>query len=158
MIRVPPRSDYGSATQIEDHSKVTKRQIVERFFSQYQSGDREGACRTYMDEKFELAEPAGLPQGGVFRGWDAAIRASNIYSQIWDVAFEDAQYWEADDSNILIVRYVVKWTGKTTGRSFTQPIVELMTIKSNKIAKIEVFHFDPGGLLDTLNPTAPGRG
>lgn len=134
---------------------MNKLQLVQRFFAQYQSGDREGACRTYMHDEFELIEPPDLPQGGVFRGWDAAIKAGNIYAGIWDVEFKDAHYWEIEDSNVLIVRYVVEWTSKRTGRTLTQPIVELMTIESNKIIKIEVFHFDPGGLLKTLNSGGP---
>ena len=127
-------------------------EIMKRFLAQFQSGDWEGACKAYIAEDFECHEPNGLPQEGVFRGPNASIEISNIYRGIWDVDFsaDQLEYWEAEDADIVFSRYVITWTSKETGKSITQPVCEINTFKDGKIQKMEVFHFDPIGLMKTL--------
>ena len=126
-------------------------EIMKAFLTQFQSGDWEGACENYVAEDFECHEPPGLPQEGVFKGRDASMQVSNIYHDIWDVSIDDQQYWEAEDDDIVFSRYVITWTSKQTGQSITQPISEMNYFKDGKIAKMEVFHFNPIGLVETLS-------
>ena len=79
-----------------------------------------------------------------------SMQVSNIYRDIWDVSIDDQQYWEAEDDDIVFSRYVITWTSKETGKSMTQPIAEINHFRDNKIAKMEVFHFNPIGLMKTL--------
>ena len=55
----------------------------------------------FIAEDFECIEPPGLPQSGIFRGWDAPIRISNIYRGIWDVEVLDYQFWDEDGSDVV---------------------------------------------------------
>ena len=126
-------------------------EIMKKFLARFQSGDWEGACENYVAEDFECHEPPGLPQEGVFRGRDASMQVSHIYRDIWDVSIDDQQYWEAEDDDIVFSRYVITWTSKKTGKSVTQPISEMNYFKDGKIAKMEVFHFNPIGLVETLS-------
>lgn len=128
-----------------------KLETMKRYLAQFQSGDWHGACRAFMPDDFECIEPPGLPQGGLFKGWDAPITISNIYRGIWDIEVLDRQFWDEDGTDILVSRYFIKWTSKTTGRSMTQPVVELNCVKDDKITRMEVFHFDAAGLMATLD-------
>lgn len=127
----------------------SKLDVMSAFVNQYNSGDALGACKKYLLDNFECHEPPELPQGGVHRGWNAPVVISEIYRNIWDVDFLDAQFWDAGQSDIVVSRYLIKWTHRATGKSMTQPVVELNTIVNGKIVKMEVFHFDAAGLLAT---------
>lgn len=127
----------------------SKLDVMTAFVNQYNSGDALGACRTYLADNFECHEPPELPQGGVHRGWNAPVLISEIYRNIWDVDFLDARFWDTGDGDVVVSRYLIKWTHKATKKSVTQPVVELNTIVSGKIVKMEVFHFNPTGLLAT---------
>ena len=124
-------------------------QTLQSFIAAWQQ-DWETACRTFVADDFVCIEPPELPQGGTFTGWDAPIQVSSIYLNIWDLRVLDYQFFEAEGSDVVISRYLMTWTSKATGRSFTEPVVELNHIKGGKIAKMEVYHFDAAGLLATL--------
>ena len=124
--------------------------IMMKFLEQFQSGDWEGACQTYVAPDFECHEPNGLPQEGVFKGQNAPIEISKIYRGIWDISADQLEFWEAEDADIVFSRYVISWTSKETGKSMTQPVLEINTFKDGKIQKMEVFHFNPIGLMNTL--------
>lgn len=128
----------------------TKLDLMQGFLAHFLT-DWNGACRAYMADDFECIEPPELPQGGVFKGYDAPIVISRIYRGIWDVEILKSQFWDDETSDMLVSCYTMKWTSKKTGRSMTQPVVELNTIKGGKIARMEVFHHDPAGLLATLH-------
>jgi hypothetical protein len=130
-----------------------KLDLMNRFLTQFATGDWYGACRSWIKDAFECIEPPELPQGGVFRGWDAPIVVSNIYRGIWDIEVLNQQFWDDNSSTTLVSCYTIKWTSKLTGRSMTQPVVELNTFKEGKLARMEVLHFDAAGLLATLKPT-----
>jgi ketosteroid isomerase-like protein len=122
---------------------------MKRFIAAWQY-NWEAACREFLAEDFECVEPPGLPQSGIFRGWDAPIRISNIYRALWDVEVLDYRFWDEDGSGVVVSRYLMKWTSKATGRSITQPVVELNHVSQGRITRMEVFHFDPVGLVATL--------
>jgi len=129
-----------------------KLDLMNRFLTHFATGDWCGACRAWIKDDFECVEPPELPQGGVFRGWDAPIVISKIYRGIWDVEVLSHQFWDDDSSDTLVSCYTIKWTSKQTGRSMTQPVVELNAFKDSKLARMQVFHFDAAGLLATLKP------
>jgi hypothetical protein len=127
-----------------------KLDVMRTFQSAYMSGGPEQACRRHLSEDFELHEPPELPQGGRFTGWDAPLRVSAIYTAIWDIELLNAEFFDVPDGDLVVSRYLMKWTHKATGKTMTQPIVELNTIVGGKITKMEVFHFDAAGLLATM--------
>lgn len=124
-------------------------QLLKRYLEAWQLS-REDACREYMTEDFECIEPPELPQGGVFRGYDAPIRITEIYTALWQIDILDMKFWDEPGSDVVVSRYVMKWTALKTGKSITEPVIELNHIRDGKISKMEVFHFDAHGLVDTL--------
>ena len=64
----------------------------------------------------------------------------------------DYQFWDEEGSDVVVSRYLMKWTSKATGKSMTQPVVELNHVKAGMLARMEVFHHDPTGLAATLVP------
>src|SRR5580765_7763958 len=126
-------------------------ETMQRFLAAWQQS-WETACRSFIASDFECIEPPGLPQSGTFRGWDAPIQISNIYRGIWDVDVLDYRFWDEEGSDVVVSRYLMKWTSKATGKSMTQPVVELNHVKASKIVRMEVFHHDPTGLAATLVP------
>ena len=125
--------------------------LLKDFLAAWQE-DWSAACRKYVSADFECIEPPELPQGGTFRGWDAPITISNIYRGIWDVEVLDHGFFDEEGSGVVVSRYLIKWTSKETGKSMTQPVVELNHVADGQITKMEVFHFDAAGLLATLRP------
>lgn len=125
--------------------------IMKEFLERFQTDPRD-ACDLYLREDFECHEPPGLPQGGIFKGKDAPIRISSIYSGIWDVSYDldSLECWEPEDGDIVFSRYEITWTSRETGKSLSQPIAEINTFEDGKIRKMEVFHFDAIGLAETL--------
>jgi len=120
----------------------------EEFSGLFRSGKMEEACRKYMHPDLEIHEPPSLPQGGVFRGWDAPIQVTKIYTGIWDIEVGPLEMCEA--GNLLIWRAVFTWKSKKTGKSVTAPAVEVNYFKDGKTVRMEVFHHDTQGMLDTL--------
>jgi hypothetical protein len=129
----------------------TNLSVLTDFLAAWQD-DWQAACRTYVSEDFECIEPPELPQGGVFTGWDAPIKVSSIYQGIWNIEVLDHQFFDEEGSGTVVSRYLIKWTSKETGKSMTQPVVELNQIVDGKISRMEVFHFNAAGLLATLQP------
>lgn len=123
---------------------------MKAFLSQFQSGDWQGACATFVAADFECHEPPGLPQEGVFRGREASIEISKIYRGIWDVEIGKQEYWEAEADDIVFSRYEITWKATDTGKSMTQPVMEINTFENGLLKKMEVFHFNPIGLMATL--------
>ena len=118
--------------------------------TEFQSGEWENACEKYCAQDFEIHEPPGIPQQGIFLGQYASIDVSKIYRDIWDFEIGDQQLWEAKEGGLVFSRYVLTWTSKSTGKSLTQPVVELNHVANGRLVKMEVFMFDPAGLQDTL--------
>jgi hypothetical protein len=114
------------------------------------AGNAVEACQRYVSETLELIEPPELPQGGIFHGWDAPIQVTAIYTGIWDVELLSTDFHDAIDDDIVFGRYLITWTHKVTGKSITEPVIEVNKLKDGKITVMEVFHFDPGGLLKTM--------
>lgn len=129
---------------------MDKISLMRSFQSAFMTSDPGEACRRYLSADFELHEPPELPQGGVFKGANAPLRVSSIYRTIWNVEFHASDLWDTENSDIVLARYLTTWTHRTTGKSMTQPVVELNTIVGDKITRMDVFHFNPAGLLATM--------
>jgi hypothetical protein len=124
--------------------------LMRSFQEAFMTSDPAEACRLFLSADFELHEPPELPQGGVFKGFDAPLRVNAIYRNIWDVEFHASDLWNTDNPDILLARYLTTWTHRQTGKSVTQPVVELNTVIGGKITRMDVFHFNPTGLIKTM--------
>lgn len=128
----------------------TNLEIMRRFLETMQAGNPEETCHRFLSEDFELHEPPGLPQAGVFRGQEAPIRVGALYRGIWDVTVEHMELWEAAADDVVFSRYTMTWTAKKTGKSMTQPVVEINRFRDGRLCRMDVYHFDPIGLCATL--------
>ncbi len=120
------------------------------FLDRFQAGDWEGACTEFCHPDFEIREPPGLPQSGIHRGQRASIEVSRVYRRLWDVEVGEQSLWAAQDADLVFSRYVMTWTSRATGKTLTQPVVELNRFRDGKLAGMEVFLSDPIGLMATL--------
>lgn len=135
-----------------------KFEFLKNFNDTYMALDTAGRTelsRRHMAEDYVCIEPPELPQGGIFRGWDAGPKISAIYRDLWDLELIEMTAIDDDDSDTLVIRTVYRWTSRETGRVLEEPVVELVRFNEDfRIQSFEVFHFDPAGLVATL----PGRG
>lgn len=113
------------------------------------TADAMAVCRQYLSEDFTCIEPPQMPVGGIFHGQGASIEITDIYARHWIVECMGMDFF-GDDGQVVAARGLWRWTSKETGRSVTAPAVELFTVKDGRIRSIEVFQFDPAGIVATL--------
>lgn len=99
----------------------------------------------------ELTEPSSLPHGGTHHGLDAFLAVQAGMAEHWEQRIEDADYWQCAPDRVCL-RIVITWTARTTGRSATLPMIDLIRFAGGRIAAIEAFVFDTAALLATLEP------
>ncbi len=99
----------------------------------------------------EVHEAPSLPHGGVHQGREAFFGARKTMIDLWDTTLDVQHIWEVPGDDVIVVNYVMEWKAKSTGRSVSQPGVEVITFRDGVIAKIEFFHLDTKRVLDTLD-------
>ena len=101
----------------------------------------------------EVHEPPCLPHGGVHRGRENWFKVRATMMELWDQKLDVQNIWEVPDAGVIILNYMMDWTGKATGRSVRIPAIEVLTFRDGAIAKIEFFPQDAKLILDTLEAT-----
>ncbi len=129
---------------------MDKIDVLRAFFLEFTTTSPEEACRKYLSDDYELHEPPGLPHGGVFKGWDAPLRVSAIYNGIWTVDFHTFDFLNIENSDLVMGHIFATWTNRQTGKSMSQPVVELNTVIGDKLTRTDVFYFNPAGVLATM--------
>jgi hypothetical protein len=114
-------------------------------------GEPEAVCREYLTDDFKCIEPPELPLGGTVCGRDAVLKIMDTYAKYWTVECLEMAFYGGDHDSVVTCRALWRWTAVGTAKTFVAPAVELFTIENNKIKSIEVFHFNPAGLLATLS-------
>jgi ketosteroid isomerase-like protein len=97
-----------------------------------------------------LVEPASLPHGGVHRGLEAFGQVQAGMGALWEQRIEDAEYWQCAPDRVAL-RIVITWTARSTGKSATLPMIDLLSFADGAIARVEAFVFDTAALLATLS-------
>ena len=113
-------------------------------------GEPEAVCREFLAGDFKCIEPPELPLGGTVCGWDAVLKIMDTYAKFWTVECLEMAFFGAEHDNVVTCRALWRWTAVRTAKTFVAPAVELFTIDNDRIKSIEVFHFNPAGLLATL--------
>ena len=57
-----------------------------------------------------------------------------------------------ESGEVVTTTTMFTWTHKKTGKTFTEPVTELNYLRNGKICKMVVYHFDPVGLVATMEP------
>ncbi len=131
-------------------SKVSRRSVAER------TGDEvEATMAEVFADDVEVHEPGCMPYGGVHKGRDTwfAVRREMLAKRAaspWQQELNVQHIWEIPEDDVIIMHYLMEWTDKRTGRSFSQPSLEILTFDEGKIVKTELFPQDSHALLDTL--------
>ncbi|WP_019926669.1 nuclear transport factor 2 family protein [Nocardia sp. BMG111209] len=102
-----------------------------------------------FDEDIVLIEPDSLPHGGRHQGLDGFRAAQAGMRELWEQRIESAEYWQcAPDRAVL--RIVIRWTARATGRSVLLPMIDLIRVRDGRIVAVEAFVHDTAALLATL--------
>ena|SRR5579864_6331765 len=104
-----------------------------------------------FDDDIVLVEPESLPHGGRRVGLHGFRSAQAGMRELWEQAIEDAEYWQCAEDRVVL-RIVIRWTARATGRSVLLPMVDLIRFRDGKIVGVEAFVHDTKALLDTLTP------
>lgn len=97
-----------------------------------------------------LVEPPSLPHGGVHEGLEAFGKAQAGMRELWEQQVVDATYWQCAPDRVAL-RIVIQWTARSTGKSVTLPMIDLLSFGDGAITRIEAFVFDTAALLGTLS-------
>ena len=102
-----------------------------------------------LDEEFVIVEPQSLPYGGTHYGVGGYVTLMQQIGALFELAFERQPLYPLDGSTVL-VRMQVTFTARSTGRSVSLPVLELLEVAAGRVRRSEVFLADTAALLDTL--------
>jgi ketosteroid isomerase-like protein len=102
-----------------------------------------------LGEDFVIVEPDSLPYGGTHRGVDGYVSLMRQIGGLFELAFEPQGLYAVDDTTVLL-RMQVSFTARSTGRSITLRVVEVLEVAEGRVRRSEVFLADTAALLDTL--------
>jgi ketosteroid isomerase-like protein len=126
---------------------VTGAEVVRELARRFQAGDRDGA-RALMHPDIRVEQAASLPHGGVHEGHAGLDRMGAAFAEHWDRTIGGSRILDADP----VVQVTTQtWTARTTGRSATVDVVELMTVADGQVTGIRVFPQDTALLLALLD-------
>jgi ketosteroid isomerase-like protein len=98
-----------------------------------------------MSEDFVIVEPGSLPYGGEHHGSDGYIALMKQIGGLFELQF-DLDWVRAAGEDVVVLRMVVTFTSRETGKSAAIPVVELLTVRGGKLTRSEIFHFDTAAL------------
>jgi uncharacterized protein len=127
---------------------VTGADVVRELARRFQAGDRDGA-RALMHPDIRVEQPVSLPHGGVHRGHDGLDRMGAAFAEHWDRSIADPRVHDAYPLAVQVTSQT--WTARSTGRSATVDVVELITVTGGLVTEIRVFPQDTHLLLDLLD-------
>jgi ketosteroid isomerase-like protein len=134
---------------------MTPAQIMERLAATWKpAAMSDPATAASWTELFSpdvvLVEPPSLPHGGRHAGIAEFTAAQAGMRELWEQRIEDATYWLCGPDQAC-VRIVITWTARSTGRSVTLPMIDMISFGEGAITRIEAFVFDTAALLSTLD-------
>lgn len=103
-----------------------------------------------FDPDIEVHEPLCLPHGGIHKGRETWLKVRRTMIEHWDQNLEILHVWEDREANVIILNYMMDWTGKATGRRVQMPAIEVLTFKNAKIVKVEFYPRDAKALAESL--------
>jgi SnoaL-like domain len=127
---------------------VTTTSVVEQLLDHAANGRWE-ALEGVLDPAFEIVEPESLPYGGVHRGVSGYIALMQRIGRLFELDFEPLGL-HALDGGLVLLRMIVTFTARASGRSVRVPVVEILRVERGLVARSEVYLADPAALLATL--------
>jgi uncharacterized protein len=127
---------------------VTGAGVVRELARRFQAGDRYRA-RALMHPDIVVTQPASMPHGGAHRGHDGLDRMGTAFAEHWDRSIADARILDAGPVVVQVTSQT--WTARSSGRSATVDVVELITVADGLVTEIRVFPQDTHLLLSLLD-------
>lgn len=128
--------------------------VVAELARRFQAGDGAGAFALFHPD-IRVQQPASLPHGGWHHGHDGVSRMGATFGTYWDRTIRDVRILAGGPpvvSGPSVVQVTTQtWTARSTGRSATVDVVELLWVTDGLICEIRVFQQDTHLLLDTLD-------
>jgi ketosteroid isomerase-like protein len=126
---------------------MTGAEVVRELARRFQAGDRDGA-RALMHPDIRVEQPASLPHGGVHEGHTGLDGMGAAFAEHWDRTIGSSRILDAEP----VVQVTTQtWTARTTGRSATVDVLELITVADGQVTEIRVFPQDTHLLLALLD-------
>ena len=98
----------------------------------------------------EVHEPECLPYGGVHRGRENWLNIRETMMSLWEQKLDVLHMWDLPEDDVIIMNYMMEWTARSTGLTFRQPAIEVLTFKNGQIVKVEFYPQDAKAMVDTL--------
>lgn len=128
--------------------------VVEELARRFQAGEFAAAFELYHPA-LRIEQPASLPHGGLYEGHEGVRAMGALFGRFWDRTITNPRRMACGEGVVQITTQT--WTAKTTGRSATVDVVELISLREGKVSEIRVFQQDTARLLATLDQRSPTR-
>lgn len=90
-----------------------------------------------------------LPYGGNYHGHDGFKQFATKLGATWQQQFTAVEEF-IDAGDKVIVRERLKAQAKGNGKEINVPVIEIFTVRDEKIVGIEVFYWDTAAVLQAL--------
>jgi ketosteroid isomerase-like protein len=90
-----------------------------------------------LTDDYEIVEPDSLPYGGTHRGVDGYVALMQRIGSLFALRFDVGRIERVGEDGALL-RMDVTFTSHATGRSVALPVVELLTLRGERIARSEM--------------------
>jgi ketosteroid isomerase-like protein len=129
--------------------------IVQRFSTAVREGDVDEMARLLHDD-FVAHEAGGLPYSGEYRGASGFLE---LLRKMNDAMMFDPGPFISEPlgESAVALRFSLTFTVRATGKSVTMNLVEVYTLRDEKIIDLDVYYKDPAALTALLGevPAAP---
>ncbi len=122
--------------------------VVRELARRFSVGDAAGSFALFHPG-VRIEQPASLPHGGWHEGRDGVAQMGATFGGYWDRTIRDVRILPGAPPVVQLTTQT--WTAKSTGRSATVDVVELIEVTDGLISEIRVFQQDTRLLLDTLD-------
>ena len=124
-------------------------ELLEELSRRFRAGEMGAAFELYHP-RVRIEQPASLPHGGVHEGHAAVRDMGSIFAMYWTRTISEPYRTSCSDGRVLQITQQT-WTARSTGKSASMDVLELIAFAEDLIAEIRVFQQDTQRLLDTLS-------
>ncbi len=127
--------------------------IVQRFSTAVREGDFDEMDRLLHDD-FVAREAGGLPYSGDYRGLDgfrALLEKMNDAMTLSPGPFTS----EPLGQNAVALRFSLTFTARASGKSVTMNLIEVYTLRDEKIVDLDVYYKNPAAVTALLADQRP---
>jgi len=115
----------------------------------FAAGDTAGAAAIFHPQ-IRILQPESLPHGGWHEGKAGLAEMGAAFGKHWTRVISDPRIIDGGGDTLVQVT-TQTWTARTTRRSATVDVVELVGFRDDLVAEIRVFQQDTALLLATLD-------